>query len=158
MKDTMHLVTAQEDKGLTFFLMPSSNQCPYNEASFDPKSKILTVIGKDTYETFMMVNRLKPNGKLWEDSAVEGGIQQERILVQRHFSYRIKEENEIRTFVALLTGKNDLDLYFTKADLSGGLANIPASNNAPLSIVHDGPTQPAEEVIELKSEEKPDNE
>lgn len=47
----------------TFRLMPLTNDCPFNEAIYDPNTKVLAIIGKTQVEKPVMLPKLNDKGE-----------------------------------------------------------------------------------------------
>ncbi len=104
MSKNMRLYTTATGGQKTFGLMPVTDDCPFNEAIYMPTLEALAVLGKNTRDTFTMMERLDENG---EPSATpvktkEGNRlvkKQQRVQVSSPWEYFIHETDEIREFV-----------------------------------------------------------
>lgn len=110
---TMMKISALYEGKPTFQLIPISKDSVYQEASFDPKKKILTIIAPNAFETFSMLPKLNDDGVLQASKTHESKYKHERVRVTKHFDYVIGNRTEIEKFVDLMTGEeNDLSEYF----------------------------------------------
>lgn len=99
----MMLVTSNWGPYKSFKAIPLNNDCPFMEAIFDPSSKILAVISKNSKQSYHMLPKLDDNGdpvKL-KISKRENGkdYKEERKLIDTYAEYYISERNEIEMFL-----------------------------------------------------------
>jgi hypothetical protein len=109
MKNTMMPIASftMEDKTVpTFRLIPTSLDCPYNEAIFDPKKQTLGIIGKTTYPTFKALPQIDNYG---EPIVIGHGNNQRvkvtRELIETFYEYEISDPKQIIDFITLVCGK-----------------------------------------------------
>mgnify|MGYP003441395900 FL=1 len=100
----------------SFRMVPTTMDCPYLEAQFDPKSNVLTVILKDTVIDRQMVPRLDANGfriQAQGSKKEEGRWQmKENEAVVNHL-FHILYPNEIISFVERMAVNTD-DYNYTR--------------------------------------------
>ncbi len=84
----------------TFKMLPITQDCPFNEVLFDPKSKILAVVGKEKKQAYRMLPKLNDKGK--QVVAMERGVPvevQERKLMENFYEYYLEEIEDIEYFI-----------------------------------------------------------
>lgn len=87
----------------TFKMMPATDDCPFTEVIYDPRSTLLVVVGKHSKENFETLPRLDDNG---DPMAVGKGsrpngkpIREQRILMNVLHEYYITEHDEQIKFI-----------------------------------------------------------
>jgi hypothetical protein len=84
----------------TFKMLPVTQDCPFNEVLFDPKSKILAIVGKEKKQAYRMLPKLNDKGK--QVVAMERGVPvevQERKLMENFYEYYLEEIEDIEYFI-----------------------------------------------------------
>jgi len=84
----------------TFKMLPVTQDCPFNEVLFDPKSKILAIVGKEKKQAYRMLPKLNDKGK--QVVAMERGVPvevQERKLMENFYEYYLEEVEDIEYFI-----------------------------------------------------------
>ena len=84
----------------TFKMLPASNDCPFNEALYDPSSKILAIVAKEKKQGYRMIPKINDKGK--PVITVERGTQievQERKLMETFYEYYLEDIDDIKNFV-----------------------------------------------------------
>lgn len=121
---TMMIIKTYWHNQESFKMIPVSLDCPYVEVIFDPKEKVLAVIGKDKKSTFHMLpklndkgdimymagNKLRPNGKEYME---------ERKTLESYHEYYIGNKEEIQYFLNLFAINSDqfnLEYYLEKKE------------------------------------------
>jgi|APGre2960657404_1045060.scaffolds.fasta_scaffold09806_5 hypothetical protein len=104
----------------TFKMMPTSNDCPFNEVLYDPKSKVLAIVGKEKKQAYRLIPKLNDKGK--PTIAVERGMQvevQERKLMENFYEYYLEDVDDIKNFIKLFaTNSKEFDWEsFIKSDV-----------------------------------------
>jgi hypothetical protein len=121
MAKQMIIVTSTWGPRKTFKLIPISTDCPYNEAIYDPESKVLGVISKERKQSLHMVPKLndmgdvqylkmgkKSNGKEYAE---------ERKTLETFYEYYIEENSEIKDFINMFATNAesyDYDTYLNE--------------------------------------------
>lgn len=90
----------------TFRLIPTTLECPFVEAIFDPGTKILAVISKNRKEMYSMTYKLDDNG---DPVMLKGGskrpngknYKEERRLMASYNEYYIEDKEEILEFLVM---------------------------------------------------------
>lgn len=85
----------------TFRMIPTSEECPFIEAIYDPIEKVLAVISKEVKEKPMMMPRLSDKGLPVPIKKADGtmGLQEQRVIIDAYYEYYISEKADIREFV-----------------------------------------------------------
>lgn len=110
MKQMMIYKSKWNDKS-TFRMLPLTNDCPYNEAIFDPEQKILAIVSKDKKEKPMMLPRLSDRGDLVPTkraNAEASPWQEQRVIMETYYEYYIEDMEDIRSFIATMANIDDL--------------------------------------------------
>ena len=84
----------------TFKMLPTTQDCPYNEVLFDPQSKILAIVGKEKKQAYRMLPKLNDKGK--QIVVTERGMPvevQERKLMENFYEYYLEDLEDIKAFV-----------------------------------------------------------
>jgi hypothetical protein len=98
---SMMIYSAKWNEKPSFRLMSISNDCPFNEAIFDPEQKVLAVISKDNKDKPMMMPRLNDRGDLIPTKRADGkqGWQEQRVIIPAYYEYYLEDINDIVKFV-----------------------------------------------------------
>ena len=101
MEKSMLIVKSEWNGDQTFRMIPAHKDCPYVECIFDPKSKMLAVIGNTRKNVFHMIPKLDDNGdvvmkKVKTDASKP--YKEERRTVETFQEYYITEKDEIVSF------------------------------------------------------------
>jgi hypothetical protein len=120
MNKSMMLVTSTWGKGKTFKMIPTSNDCPYNECIFDAENKVLAVISKEKKESLHMLAKLNEFG---DPQTLKIGRRtngkdyaEERKTLETFYEYYIETPEEVIEFVNLFAtnaDKFDFNTYMT---------------------------------------------
>ena len=99
--NNMMLYSAKWNDTDTFRMIPMTDDCPFNEAIYDPIEKVLAIISKDLKEKPMMMPKLSDKGLPVQVKKVDGtlGLQEQRILMEAYYEYYITEKADVREFV-----------------------------------------------------------
>lgn len=122
MEKTMLLINSEWNAEKSFRLIPISNDAPYVEAIFDPKAKVMAIIGKEKKETFHMVPKLNNFGdtELLRVGKRENGknYAEERKTMETYSEYYIHHVDDVRSIVKILAvNEADFDYeVFLKSD------------------------------------------
>lgn len=109
--NSMLLITSTWGEGKTFKLIPVTNDCPFNEAIYDPQAKVLAVIGKTKKESFHMLPKLTELGdpqtlKIGKRSNGKD-YAEERKTIETFYEYYIEDATEIENFVSAFATNAD---------------------------------------------------
>jgi hypothetical protein len=103
MTKNMILVASEWKDQPTFKLIPATLDCPYNEAIFDPKERILAIVGKEKKESFHMLPRLNDNGDIDEVKGkprpTRKPYKEQRVTVDTYYEYFIRDRKDIEFFI-----------------------------------------------------------
>jgi alpha-mannosidase len=94
----------------SFKLIPTSLDCPYVEALFDPDHKILVVLSREKEYKFTMLTKLDDKGKAVQYKQGSDVVPaKERRQIDSFFEYFIYKKEEILNFVEMFSidVKND---------------------------------------------------
>ena len=100
----MMLISSTWNTGKTFRLISASQECPYNEAIYDPEQKVLAVISKECKETFQMVPRFNDKGDVqYLKSQRDNGktYAEERRALDTWVEYYLEDEVDISYLINL---------------------------------------------------------
>ncbi len=113
MKNSMLKISVLYNGKDTFQLIPTSKDCPYSEATFNPQAKSLLIISPMSFETFQMLPKINDDGNMTASKVHESHYKHERVRTQKHFDWVIAKRDEIQKFVDMVTGEiNNLEDYF----------------------------------------------
>lgn len=100
---TMLLITSTWGENKTFKLIPVSDECPFNEAIYDPTAKVLAIVGKTRKESFHMLPKLNEFGDIQTlkigRRANGKDYAEERKTVETFYEYYIEDTKEIEEFL-----------------------------------------------------------
>lgn len=102
MYNSMMLITALWNGSPSFKMIPVTEECPYVEAIYDPKQKVMAVISKTMKEQFHMLPRLDESGNMIPVKTPKEGqnpYKQQRVVIDTFQEYYIANEAEIKRFV-----------------------------------------------------------
>lgn len=95
----------------SFSLIPTSLNCPYVEALYDPSSGILAVISKVQKKAFHMIPKLDDDGqpkKLKVPNKQTGKtVKEQRVSVETFSEFYITDKDEIKNFINLFGINSD---------------------------------------------------
>lgn len=97
----MMIYSAKWNEQDSFRLIPITEDCPFNEAIYDPNQKVLAIISKNSKEKPMMMPKLSDKGLPTQIKKSDGtiGLQEQRVMMQAYYEYYITEKADIREFV-----------------------------------------------------------
>lgn len=102
-QNSMLLISSTWNGAPTFKMIPASQDCPYNEAIFDPSSRALAIVGKEKKQTLHMLPKLTDTGDVMRIKVQkrENGkdYAETRVSMETFYEYFIEEKNEIIEFV-----------------------------------------------------------
>jgi hypothetical protein len=107
MLNSMMLIKSTWNQEKTFKLIPIHQDCPYNEAIFDPNQKVLAVISKECKESYQMLPKFNDKGDvMYLKNARDNGktYAEERRLVDTYYEYYIEDKGDIAAFLELFVG------------------------------------------------------
>jgi hypothetical protein len=106
----MMLITSTWKDGKTFKLIPTTADCPYVEAIYDPSMKVLAAIGAVKKDIFHMMPKLDPNGdpEMRKTPGRDGSpMKQERRTIETFQEYYLEERSDIETFINHFASNSD---------------------------------------------------
>jgi hypothetical protein len=108
---SMMLFTSTWGPRKTFKMVPVDKSCPFNEAIYDPDSKVLGVISKERKQTFHMVPKLTENGdvqylKMGKKSNGKD-YAEERKSIESFYEYYIEDNTEIEQFITMFAENHE---------------------------------------------------
>ena len=103
MNNSMLLITATWGDRKTFKMIPASIDCPYNEAIYDPTSKVLALISKEKKQSLHMMAKLNEWGDVVPMRVGKRSngkeFAEERKTLETYYEYYIENAEEIKAFV-----------------------------------------------------------
>lgn len=120
MKQAAMKIKSVWNEASTFKLMPLNKDVFFNEAIFDPGTKILAVLSKEKYEYFAFLPKLDAQGRY---IPITGGkpkaneqikYQEERRSIERFYEYKLLDRKDIEWFCKEFAGMepSELDEYY----------------------------------------------
>ncbi len=97
-KPNMMLIHSEWNKQASFRMIPLDINSCYQEAIYDPSSKVMVLISKVSTEKFTMVPKLDDKGDLMPLKGKQG-YKQERRMVPTYQEYYLQTEAEILAFM-----------------------------------------------------------
>jgi len=140
----MMLVSGNWGPYKTFKLIPVTIDCPYIEAIFDPSSKILAIISKDSKPSYHMVPKKDDNG---DDVPMKIGkrtngkeFKEQRIMMDTYQEYYINNLEEVTSMINMFAINADTYDYKTtmektEEELTASIAPLPLAKATNLQIV-----------------------
>jgi hypothetical protein len=104
MLNSMMLITSQWNGSTAFKMVPVHEDCPYVEAIYDPKQKVMAVISKIMKEQFHMLPRLDESGSMIPAKSPKEGqnpYKQQRVIIDTFQEYYIIDSAEICNFIEM---------------------------------------------------------
>ena len=83
----------------TFRLMPTTNDCPFVEAVYDPSTKVLAIIGKTMAEKPLMLPKLNDKGQTIPIKGAEPRLVEERRILSTFTEYYMDNMEDITGFI-----------------------------------------------------------
>lgn len=104
MQQSMFIYNTDWHGSKTFRMLPMDVKCPFNEAIYDPETKVLAVVSKEYKEKPQMFPKLNDNGHpLLKKGATDldnpNSFVEERMLMDIYYEYYIDTPEDIRNFV-----------------------------------------------------------
>ena len=128
MTPSMFIISSVWAGTSTFKLIPTSLDCPYNEAIFDPNSKALAIISKEKKQTLHMLPKLTDVGDVQKMKVVkrENGkdYAETRVMMDTFYEYYIEDKIEIRDFIKS---------FASNADTFDFMSIVDAAYDAPMT-------------------------
>lgn len=94
----MILITSSWNNYKTFRLIPMVNNSAFAEGIFDPETKTLAMMSRQTAEAFRMIPKLDVNGEVVKSKVPRSNgklYQEERKVITSHIEYYVTEREEI---------------------------------------------------------------
>lgn len=101
-RQTMMLVNSVWNEQGTFKLIPTDTSCPYNEAIFDPQSKILVLISKEKKPSMQFLPKLDDNGDVLVPKRPRPSgkkVMEERRMIETFYEYYLNDPGDIKEFI-----------------------------------------------------------
>lgn len=104
----MLLISSTWGSAKTFKLIPTAIESPYNEAIFDPETKVLAIVGKEKKQIFHLMPKLDEKGNVMMLSIKNGKREmrdngkdyyEQRQIIETYYEYFIEDKEEIISFV-----------------------------------------------------------
>lgn len=108
--NNMMMTTSSWKGGKTFKMIPTTADCPFVECIYDVGFKILAIVGKQSKDTFHMVEKLDDNGDPVERKnrgKNQDPFKRERRSLETYQEYYIEEKDEIISFVKSFAQNSD---------------------------------------------------
>lgn len=123
----MMLFTSAWGPRKTFKMIPVDRSCPFNEAIYDPDTKVLGVISKERKQSLHMVPKLTDTGdvqylKMGKKSNGKD-YAEERKTLDTFYEYYIEENSEIEEFIKMFAANSDTFDYKKYLDESPAVKN-----------------------------------
>ena len=102
MQQTMFIYESDWYGQKTFKMLPIDCNCPYNEAIYDPSTKVLAIISKEHKEKPQMLPKLNGKGQLVTKSsntAEPAKNIEERIMMDSYYEYYLDNIDDINEFI-----------------------------------------------------------
>lgn len=127
----MILITSTWGESKTFKMIPVTDDCPYNEAIYDPTAKVLAIVGKQKKDSFHMLPKLTEMGdvqtlKIGKRSNGKD-YAEERKTVETFYEYYIENAEEITEFInrfAANASSYDYTTYMNQVTKAAPVSNI----------------------------------
>lgn len=89
----------------SFRMLPLTEECPFNEVIFDPKTRVLAVISKDQKEKPQMLPKLNDKGQVIplknHANPAEASYVEERRMLDTYYEYYIDSMEDIKAFISI---------------------------------------------------------
>lgn len=99
MNQTMMLIRSAWQSMQTFRLMPTSNDCPYVEAVYNPEFKTLIVIAKHKQDTYQFVPKIDDDGYKIPIKGKKDTYKQQRVIWAMPTEFLLIDEKEQLLFI-----------------------------------------------------------
>ena len=124
------LTTSSWKGGKTFKMIPTTSDSPYVECIYDAGFKILAIVGKNSKETFHMLERLDDNGDpVPRKNVIKGNdpFRKERRSLDTYQEYYLEEKEEIISFIKNFAINSDTFDYMSFLNLELEPGQAPAT-------------------------------
>jgi hypothetical protein len=104
-KNNMLVYSSDWHKEESFRMMPVTDDCPFNEVIYDPSTKVLAIVSKNSKEKPHMLPRLDDKGKLVPvkpksaEEAKRPQFAETRIVMDTYYEYYIDKKEDIVAFI-----------------------------------------------------------
>lgn len=90
----------------SFRMLPIKDDCPFNEAIYDPEMKILAIVSKEYKEKPQMLPKLDSKGKpvmlkLFASLSKDNKVAEQRTMMETYYEYYLDSEEDIISFINL---------------------------------------------------------
>lgn len=102
----------------SFRMLPVTDDCPFNEAIYDPEMKILAIVSKEYKEKPQMLPKLTGNPlmlKLFASLSKDNKVVEERAMMDTYYEYYLDSEEDIISFInmfAVNPTHDSIDMIF----------------------------------------------
>jgi hypothetical protein len=132
----MLIVSTYWGEAKSFKLIPTSNDCPYLEAMYDPTTGLLAIIGKSKKQVFHNVPKIDDNGDMiyMKMGKRENGknYKEERRTIETFQEYYLIEESEIIDFVNSFGVNSETFNYLYYIEASRKKSEVIVPEKAPI--------------------------
>lgn len=98
----MMLISSAWNEEASFRLMPTTLDCPFVEAIYDPSNKVLAVLSKDKKQIFQMIAKLDEQGDTLPVKKPRKNLkpfQEKREVIESLHEHYIDKKEEIEYFI-----------------------------------------------------------
>lgn len=98
----------------SFQLVPINKDCPYNECTFYPESKIMALISKEKKNSFEFLPKLNDDGDMIpaKRKRLNGkSYAEQRMTVETYYENYIETPEEIASFINQMAVNPDFNFY-----------------------------------------------
>jgi hypothetical protein len=105
MQQSMFVYNTDWHGNKTFRMLPIDLKCPFNEVIYDPTTKVLAIVSKESKDKPHMFPRLDEKGSVIIKKGVpatEDGkppLAEQRVIMDTYYEYYIDTPEDIREFV-----------------------------------------------------------
>lgn len=92
----------------SFRMLPTTNECPFNEVIYDPNTRVLAVVSKDKKDKPQMLPKLTDKGQVIPVKNGEGKQYiEERRIMETYYEYYIDDKSDIERFIQTFAINSD---------------------------------------------------
>jgi len=105
MQQSMMIYSTDWYGKMTFRMLPIDVKCPFNEAIYDPGTKVLAIISKEHKEKPQMFPKLNDKGEVLQKKGSTGHVE-ERRMMDTYYEYYIDNMEDIKEFISFFANNN----------------------------------------------------
>lgn len=112
-RQSMTLISSELNGNPTFRMIPLDLSCPFNEAVFEPVTKVLAIISKEKKNTLKMAAKMNEFGdpepvKRASDRPLnKPPYKEQRLIIETFYEYHLTNKDDVSNFIKMFAVNAD---------------------------------------------------